>query len=214
MVNLSGVYLSGYVGGRQVLLRSRWDVERSLDPSGPVVVADIQIVPSKLSWIATDLAVVRDPRNPARRLLLYGDQGRKAIAGVRDDEFAYLLRAELGADEAFHIPARPLPLADSLLLLPDNTLILNAHHPSAHFTSRGAKSLERQGFNVVLAQMFPGVASGDRLFVGEGMTPPAEKVGRLAKSIISIGPPFPIPDGLIVIRGPSAKGDRGTESER
>jgi hypothetical protein len=59
-------------------------------------------------WIlpATDLTLTRDPNNPARTILLYGDEARALFGhSVSDDEYAYLLRVKFAVDEAIHVRA-------------------------------------------------------------------------------------------------------------
>jgi hypothetical protein len=58
---------------------------------------------SRLSWEGGDLMLVRDPDERERLVLLYGDAARPYWAqNLSEEEYAYVLRVEFGADEALY----------------------------------------------------------------------------------------------------------------
>ncbi len=58
---------------------------------------------SRISWEGGDLMFVRSPRDPQRLLLFYGDAARPYWAdNLTEEEYAYVLRVEFGADEAIY----------------------------------------------------------------------------------------------------------------
>jgi hypothetical protein len=58
---------------------------------------------SRISWEGGDLMFVRSPRDPQRLLLFYGDAARPYWAdNLSEEEYAYVLRVEFGADEAIY----------------------------------------------------------------------------------------------------------------
>lgn len=96
------------------------------DPIGPAP-AGSGVLSTKLPWLAHDMEVVRNPRFPARLLLLYGDQSRKTLGrAVRDEEYDYLLRVEFGVDQATHVPATAIPLREAVVLGPGNVAHVSA----------------------------------------------------------------------------------------
>lgn len=58
---------------------------------------------SRLSWEGGDLMFVRNPRHPERMVMIYGDAARPYWADrLSEEEYAYVLRAEFGADESVY----------------------------------------------------------------------------------------------------------------
>ncbi|MCB9384504.1 MAG: agmatine deiminase family protein [Bryobacterales bacterium] len=97
---------SGEVAGKAVVLTPRRLYEgRTLEGERfrPLVDAlhEEGFVASKLSWEGGDLQVAADPRDPDRRILFFGAAVRRYWGdSLSAEEFGYVLRVELGADEA------------------------------------------------------------------------------------------------------------------
>jgi hypothetical protein len=59
---------------------------------------------SRLSWEGGDLLFVNDPRHAGRLLMFYGDAARPYwAADLAEEEYAYVLAAEFGAQEAVYL---------------------------------------------------------------------------------------------------------------
>jgi hypothetical protein len=95
---------SGVAGGAQRILVTRQLFEgRAADAASFAPMLDAlqgeRFVRSRLSWEGGDLQFARDPRDPRRLVLFFGDSAR-AYWGetLEPEEFAYVLRREFGAD--------------------------------------------------------------------------------------------------------------------
>lgn len=82
---------------------------------------------SRLSWEGGDLMFVRHPKHPDRTVMIYGDAARPYWAeSLTDEEYAYVLRAEFGADESIYFGGIA-PHADYVVsFLPEDHIALVA----------------------------------------------------------------------------------------
>jgi hypothetical protein len=92
-----GQRMIGLSGKKVVLLKAQNTTETVASESA-------EVLSSKLSWAASDLRVMRDPKDPSRTVLYYGDAVRTLFGrSMSDDECSYLLRVEFGVAQAIHV---------------------------------------------------------------------------------------------------------------
>ncbi len=95
---------SGRVGDQPKILVTRYTYEGDADIGNafqPLLssFSDERYVRSKLSWEGGDLQFVRSPKDPGKLILLFGLSGIRYLNPiVTNEEFAYLLKLEFGAD--------------------------------------------------------------------------------------------------------------------
>jgi hypothetical protein len=95
------IFVTGHIGSQPVLLRTRAGGASGL--TQPPDKLPLREAVSTLPWDAKDLLFVRDPRDPSRTVVLFGDRLRDSWKGVREEEKGYLLRAEFGVTQAHHV---------------------------------------------------------------------------------------------------------------
>ncbi|MBI4902095.1 MAG: agmatine deiminase family protein [Acidobacteria bacterium] len=105
---------------------------------------------SKLSWEGGDLQFARDPRDSTKLLLFYGDSA-KGYWGedLTNEEYAYVLQSEFGADEAIALGEHELHVDYLAALLPGTRTVL-VSQPQCDGRAAGA-------LLQVLEAAFPGI---------------------------------------------------------
>jgi|GEM_PF-970592 len=121
---------SGAITGESVVLLPRMAYEGSPE-NGAVfeplldTLQQTHWVRSKLSWDGGDLLVSRDPHNPNRHVLFYGDAARPYWAkSLNDSEYAHVLKIEFGADSAVDVGGIATHADYALNFLPDSATAL------------------------------------------------------------------------------------------
>jgi hypothetical protein len=101
---------------------------------------DAPFVRSKLSWEGGDLQFIRNPKDPSRLLLLYGDSAT-AYWGktLSEPEFVYILRQEFGADDAANFTDISSHVDYFVCLLPrDNIALVSQPEKENYAIARAA----------------------------------------------------------------------------
>ena len=153
--------VSGQLDGSRYLLGAKLD----LGPANTNLpqAAAVRSVRSKLSWNAADLIVARDPRDPGRTILFYGDDVRHALGHIRDEERAYLLRVEFGVDAALPLVVPTRQLSDVVVPTPGGTFLLMPYAGKQHILSNFVQRLKKAGFRSSPAGNTIGAPLPDRI---------------------------------------------------
>ncbi len=136
---------SGSAGQRRMVLIPRHSFEGDVE-NGPMLdpilksMEDTDWVRSRLSWDGGDLMFAHHPLEPSRLILIHGDAARMYWAkGLSNDEYAYILMREFGADEAIFAGEIASHVDYAVNLLPDGrTAVLAAPRHGEFALSREA----------------------------------------------------------------------------
>jgi len=127
---------SGRVGDQPKILVPRRLFE-GVPANGPAFQANLDelcrqspfFVRSNLSWEGGDLLFILDPKNHERLLLFYGEAAKPYWGrNLTPDEYAYVLKAEFGADEAVDLSALAAHVDYELAFLPEAGVALLGTH--------------------------------------------------------------------------------------
>jgi hypothetical protein len=152
---------------------------------------DGPFVRSKLSWEGGDLQFVADPKDPSKRILLYGGSAR-AYWGpqLEPRDYEYVLRSEFGADRALDL-TRIGPHADYMVAaLPADGTALLAWPVRENYTLARAAAAELLSIYgrraprrlVELARLFDDPAAG----IAEDPERPAQLIAWLRQALSEI----------------------------
>jgi hypothetical protein len=109
---------------------------------------DSQFVRSHLSWEGGDLLFMRDPRDRDRLLLFYGEAARPYWGrSLTPAEYAYVLKAEFGAEEAIDLSGLAAHVDYEVAFLPDAGIAVLGTHLT------GNVSLAREALASLIARM-------------------------------------------------------------
>ena len=82
-------------------------------------------VRSKLSWEGGDIMFLRHPRNPSQTLLFFGDAAKKYWGKqLTDEEYAYVLKIEFGADHAVNLSGLAAHIDYLVSFIPEDNIAL------------------------------------------------------------------------------------------
>jgi hypothetical protein len=121
---------SGLAGGRSQVLVTRLSFEGRAENAAlmkPLLdsLREPRFVRSRLSWDGGDLQFVRSPKDSRRILLFYGKSARKYWgARMSDEEFAYVLKTEFGADDAVELSDVTSHVDYFVAFLPEDNIAL------------------------------------------------------------------------------------------
>lgn len=84
-----------------------------------------ETVRSNLSWEGGDLVFVQHPRNPKELVLFYGNAAKAYWGnGLTEDEYAYILKSEFGADDAVDMSGLEAHVDYATAFLPSENIAL------------------------------------------------------------------------------------------